>query len=44
MPARFDSYDKAIGAGWKAPNEVRRLEGLPPSKVARRHIFSSSEL
>jgi phage portal protein BeeE len=27
--ARFDSYDKAIGAGWKAPNEVRRLEGLP---------------
>ena len=28
--ARFDSYDKAIGAGWKAPNEVRMAEGLPP--------------
>ena len=27
--SRFDSYDKAIGAGWKSPNEVRRLEGLP---------------
>jgi HK97 family phage portal protein len=28
--SRFDAYDKAIGAGWKAPNEVREAEGLPP--------------
>jgi len=27
---RFESYEKAIGAGWKAPNEVRALEGLSP--------------
>jgi HK97 family phage portal protein len=27
--SRYESYEKAIGAGWKAPNEVRRLENLP---------------
>lgn len=27
---RFDGYAKAIGAGWMAPNEARRREGLPP--------------
>lgn len=27
--SRFEAYEKAIGAGWKAPNEVRALEGLP---------------
>jgi len=27
---RFDSYAKAIGAGWMAPNEARKREGLLP--------------
>jgi HK97 family phage portal protein len=27
---RFESYGKAIGAGWMAPNEARQREGLPP--------------
>lgn len=27
---RYDSYAKAIGAGWLAPNEARRREGLAP--------------
>jgi HK97 family phage portal protein len=27
---RFDALGKAIGAGWMAPNEARRKEGLPP--------------
>jgi HK97 family phage portal protein len=29
---RFDSYAKAIGAGWMAPNEARQREGLSPVK------------
>jgi hypothetical protein len=28
--SRFAGYEKAIGAGWKSPNEVRRAENLPP--------------
>jgi hypothetical protein len=27
--SRYESYEKAIGAGWKSPNEVRRLENMP---------------
>jgi HK97 family phage portal protein len=27
---RFDSYAKAIGAGWMSPNEARAREGLAP--------------
>lgn len=27
---RFDSYSKAIGAGWMSPNEARKREGLKP--------------
>ena len=27
---RFDSYAKAIGAGWMAPNEARKREGMSP--------------
>lgn len=27
---RYDAYSKAIGAGWMAPNEARRREGLAP--------------
>jgi HK97 family phage portal protein len=27
--SRYESYEKAIGAGWKSPNEVRRSENLP---------------
>ncbi len=27
---RFESYGKAIGAGWMAPNEARQREGLAP--------------
>ncbi len=27
---RFDAYERAIRAGWMAPNEARRLEGLRP--------------
>jgi HK97 family phage portal protein len=28
--ARFESHNKAIAGGWKAPNEARREENLPP--------------
>ncbi len=28
--SRFDSYGKAIGAGWMTPNEARRRESMPP--------------
>lgn len=28
--ARFDAANKAIAGGWKAPNEARRDENLPP--------------
>lgn len=28
--SRFDALSKAIGAGWMAPNEARRREGMPP--------------
>ena len=28
--ARFDSYAKALGAGWMAPNEARAAENLAP--------------
>ena len=27
--SRYESYEKAIGAGWKSPNEVRQAENLP---------------
>jgi len=27
---RYDSYSKAVGAGWMAPNEARARESLPP--------------
>ncbi len=27
---RYEAYSKAIGAGWLAPNEARRKEGLSP--------------
>lgn len=27
---RYEAYSKAIGAGWLAPNEARRKEGLAP--------------
>ncbi|MFO1196582.1 MAG: phage portal protein [Burkholderiaceae bacterium] len=29
-PARFDAYQKAIAAGWMAPNEARAREGYAP--------------
>lgn len=29
---RFKAHAEAIGAGWKAPNEVRREENLPPAE------------
>jgi len=28
--SRFESYNKAIGGGWMAPNEARREEDMPP--------------
>jgi HK97 family phage portal protein len=28
--ARYDSHSKAIGGGWRTPNEARRDEDLPP--------------
>lgn len=28
--SRFESYNKAIGGGWMAPNEARRAEDMPP--------------
>ena len=28
--ARADFYGKAIASGWMTPDEVRRLENLPP--------------
>jgi HK97 family phage portal protein len=38
-PSRFDSYEKAIKAGWKSPNEVRALEDLEPVKGGEEPIM-----